>query len=293
MGKRVSKKRDVQSGVNEQSPSQQEVLAVSIERLQPDYEEALYKYIDQLFTSTWTDPELREQKQRELDAYRQSRRAASTASGQSGKILRVTYGPEGLAPLLRIGDLTLSTLFDDVFADLIAQKRAAVGFPVVKASLLSEDERELRDICDGMDNDLLVKVQDLAASMSPSFWQTPEAQTWSPTDRAIEISKRKLQWSDRLALTPPELATPGFINVKKDQHRYMRIPVEDFPAIANYFHVSFHWLMMGDDTITATAKKPGTEFVLTAYMFMSPSVKKLFLQAVRNAAHIFRYSGEV
>lgn len=255
---------------------------LEVEKLPGDFEKALYDYVDDYLDSIKEDMERHEQKVSALAAYRKERSTVPVGGGQiKTRVLKLNFSEISLAPLMEIADLNYCDLFNDVFGTLIKEKREANGFAVVKPCQMKPDEVELRHICDSLADDKFKKLQSLAIKMAPSFWNTPQAQKWTPTERVWAIVEHKVPVRARGSLFPVELRTPGIVKALGDKHRGTRIPIEDIPAIAEYFHVSFHWLVMGSERISATAMKPRTESVLTAYCFMSDAAKKDFLSVAR------------
>lgn len=258
---------------------------LQVEKLPADYEKALYDYVDTYLDSIKEDLDLYEKKAAALAVYKEERSTVSVGGGRvKNRVLKINFGESSLAPLMEIADLTYYSLFNDVFGPLIKKKREANGFEVVPPCQMKPDEVELQTICDSLADIQFEKLHELALKMSPSFWSTPQAQAWTPTERVWVIIGQKLPVRARASMFPIELRTPGIAKALNDKHHDTRIPVEDIPALAEYFHVSLHWLVMGSEKISATAKHPRTESVLTAYCFMSEATKKDFLAVARYIA---------
>lgn len=252
------------------------------EKFPADYEDALYAYVNAYLDSI-KDDTARYMKKAAAFAEYQERRSTVPVGGGYAKTrtLKVDFSNEGLVPLMEITDLNYCDLFDTVFASLIKEKRESAGYSVVQSRQMTPDKEELQHICDFLADEEFKLLQRLAFEMSPSFWNTPQALKWTPTERTWTVAERKLPARTRGPMLPIELKTPGLEKALRDNHHGTRIPIEDIPAVAEYFHVSFHWLVMGSDKIAATAKKPRTESVLTAYCFMSEAAKKDFLETAR------------
>lgn len=277
------------AGTQKSSRSNYEKVQVrrdlQVEKLPADYEKALYDYVDTYLDSIRKDLTRHEKKVAALAAYKKERSTVAVGGGRvKVRVLKVDFGESSLAPLMEIADLNYYGLFNDVFGPLIKEKRESNGFAVVQPCQMKPDEVELQNICDSIADSEFKKLHKLSLKMSPSFWSTPQAQVWTPTERVWEIVGRKLPVRARGSMFPIELRTPGIVKALSDKHHYTRIPVEDIPAIAEYFHVSLHWLVMGSGRISATAKNPRTESVLTAYCFMSEATKKDFLSVARYIA---------
>lgn len=258
---------------------------LDIERLPAEYEQALYDYIDEYLDSMKEDAARYEKKATALAAYQQERSTVPINGGYTkSRVLKIDFSENSIVPLMEIADLNYCDLFNKAFAGLIREKREGSGFAVVPPPKLQPDEEELQNICDFLADDVFTRIQELALKMSPPFWSTIEAQSWTPTKRVWEILDRQLPLRARGPMFPIELRTPSMMRAIGDKHRRTRVPLEDIPAIAEYFHISFHWLLMGSDQISATAKKPRTERILTAYKFMSASAKSDFLETVKYIA---------
>lgn len=258
---------------------------LQVEKLPADYEKALYDYVDTYLDSIKEDLDRHEKKTAALAAYKKERSTVSVGGGRvKDRVLKIDFGESSLAALMEIADLTYYGLFNDVFGPLIKEKREANGFEVVPPCQMKPDEVELQNICDSLTDSQFEKLHELALKMSPSFWSTPQAQAWTPTERVWVIVGQKLPFRARGSMFPIEQRTPGIVKALNDKHHDTRIPVEDIPALAEYFHVSLHWLVMGSKRISATAKYPRTESVLTAYCFMSEATKKDFLSVARYIA---------
>ena len=252
------------------------------EKFPADYEDALYAYVNAYLDSIKDDTARYTEKVNAFAEYQEKRSTVPVGGGHAKtRTLKVDFSDDGLVPLMEIADLNYCDLFDTVFASLIKEKRESSGYSVVQSRQMTPDKEELQHICDFLADEEFKQLQGLALEMSPSFWNTPQARKWTPTERAWTIAERKLPARTRGPMLPIELRTPGLEKALCDNHHGTRIPIEDIPAIAEYFHVSFHWLVMGSDKIAATAKKPRTESVLTAYCFMSEAAKKDFLETAR------------
>lgn len=258
---------------------------LQVEKLPADYEKALYDYVDTYLDFIKKDLERYEMKVAALAAYKKERSTVAVGGGRvKTRVLKIDFGESSLAPLMEIADLNYYDLFNNVFGSLIKEKRESNGFAVVQPCQMKPDEMELQNICDSLADSQFEKLRKLGLKMSPSFWSTPQAQTWTPTERVWAIIGRKLPVRAKGSMFPIELRTPGIVKALNDKHHDTRIPIEDIPAIAEYFHISFHWLVMGSERISATAKYPRTENVLTAYCFMSEAAKKDFLSVARYIA---------
>lgn len=256
-----------------------------VEKLPADYERALYDYVDAYLNSIREDVDQHKKKVAALAAYKKERSTVAVGGGRvKARVLKIDFGESSLVPLMEIADLNYYGLFNDVFGPLIKEKRESNGFAVVQPFQMKPDEMELQNICDSLVDSQFEKLHELALKMSPSFWSTPQAQAWTPTERVWVIVGRKLPAQARDSMFPIELRTPGIAKALNDKHHATRIPVEDLPAIAEYFRISLHWLVMGSGRVSATAKYPRTESVLTAYCFMSEAVKKDFLSVARYIA---------
>lgn len=285
-----TKARKSKSSYYEKVPARRDL---EVEKLPAEYEKALYDYVDAYLNSIKEDAERHEKKVAALSAYQKDRSTVPVGGGTvKTRILKIDFGEKSLVPLMEIADLNYCDLFNDVFGPLIKEKRESNGFQVVQPCKLKPDEMELQRICDFLADDEFKNLQKLALEMSSSFWTTPQAQAWTPTERVWAIIERRLPVRARGPLFPIELRTPGVVKALSDKHHGTRIPVEDIPAIAEYFHVSFHWLVMGSERIPATAQNPRTESVLTAYCFMSETAKKDFLAVARYIAEKSNAGGE-
>lgn len=272
-------KRKAASSYREKAPVRRDL---ETEKFPADYEDALYAYVNAYLDSIKDDTARYTKKVAAFADYQERRSTVPVGGGHAKtRTLKVDFSDDGLVPLMEIADLNYCDLFDTVFASLIKEKRESAGYSVVQSRQMTPDKEELQYICDFLADEEFKRLQKLAFEMSPSFWNTPQARKWTPTERTWTIAERKLPARARGPMLPIELKTPGLEKALRDNHHGTRIPIEDIPAIAEYFHVSIHWLVMGSDKISATAKKPRTESVLTAYCFVSEAAKKDFLETAR------------
>lgn len=251
------------------------------ERISQEYETSLYDYIGMLAEKVWDADSVYDEKTAAYDEYLQNNLTVSPGGGGiKNRIRRVTYGADSLNALMRIADLNYYDLFNQVFAPVAEKKRAENHLPLVRPPELKPDAVALRDLCDSLPAKELDKVRKLALELSPSFWSTSEAQKWTPCYRIAAVIKNQLPGKLRVQSLPKEIRSPKLASMMHDVHSY-QTPLEDLPVVAKYFDVSYHWLMMGDDTVCATAKNPRTELVLTAYGFMSEDMRRRFLEIVQ------------
>ena len=215
------------------------------EKFPADYEDALYAYVNAYLDSIKDDTARYTEKVNAFAEYQEKRSTVPVGGGHAKtRTLKVDFSDDGLVPLMEIADLNYCDLFDTVFASLIKEKRESSGYSVVQSRQMTPDKEELQHICDFLADEEFKQLQGLALEMSPSFWNTPQARKWTPTERAWTIAERKLPARTRGPMLPIELKTPGLEKALRDNHHGTRIPIEDIPAIAEYFHVSFHWLVM-------------------------------------------------
>lgn len=247
-----------------------------IERIPAEYTDAVHAYILSMLDDPALEMGIRERKRKEYNEYlaahrpinvKQYKRKGMPPVQSTQKLAQ--YGPGGFNELLRIADLS----FQDYFVKIRGE---ADQFPV-----LTEDELWLRDVCDRMDDVTLDKVRAIATEMSPEFWSSQEAETFTPTLRVTTLISMQIPRSERNGKLPPKVNTETITKAVCDRHRYTTVDMEDLLVVSNAFHVSIHWLMMGDDSVSATARNPRTERVLNAYGFMSEATRRTFLKAVK------------
>jgi hypothetical protein len=252
-----------------------------IERIPAEYTDPLYDYIQKVLQDPSLDEGMREQKTNDYNNYlashrqlnvRQYRRTGKERTDQK----LVLYGPGEFNELLRIAGLS----FRDYFEQIRKPSLQEAAQSTMEFLVLSEDEVWLRDTCDRMDKKTLDRVREIAVEMSPKFWSSEETQLLPPTMRLITLLSMQIQRVERAKLPPP-VNTETILKAVNDRHRCTTVTMEDLLVMANALHVSIHWLMMGDDSIAATAKNPRTEMVLTAYGFMMESTQRTFLKVVR------------
>ena len=257
--------------------------ARTCERIPVEYTDPLHAYIQNMLQDPSLDESTRKEKQ---DAYalyvarhepanlRQKRPDTGEYYGQKMTL----YGPGEFNELLRIAGLSFQDYFEKI--RFPAQKDKEGEFLKPTFPELRDDEIWLRDTCDRMHPDTLQKVSELAIEISPEFWSASGSELWTPTIRLLTLIQMQIQMTERRTKLPLPLNTPSIMSALQDRHQRTNVSMEDLLVVANAFHVSVHWLMMGDDSVTAMARKPSTERVLTAYSFMPKNTQDMFMKTV-------------
>lgn len=258
-----------------------EQIQRTVERIPSEYTDPLHEYIKQQLQDLSLSEDVRARKSEEYDAYLQAHRLVGAwpykKSGVDTPQKTVQYGTNGFNELLRIAGLSFRDYFDKIRNPWLQN----AGKAPVHFFEFTEDELWLRDTCDNMSPELLDTVRTLAVEMSPAFWTALDEQNMTPTLRLLTLISTKIQKSERRSKLPAALSTDTIVRAIADLHYCTNVTMEDLVVAANAFHVSIHWLMMGDDSIAATAQNPRTERVLTAYLFMSARTKRVFCKAVQ------------
>ncbi|WP_191396123.1 hypothetical protein [Flavonifractor sp. An306] len=255
------------------------------ERIPAKYTDPLHAYIQNLLKDPSLEESVRNEKEKEYSEYLELHKYSHV--GESKKKKKeihlfqklALYGPGEFNELLRIAGLSFKDYFEKIRKPSLQQSEPDQSLPEFPA--LSDDEKWLRDICDRMDQDTLNKVRTIAVEMSPAFWTSQEYESMPPTMRFISLMGRQVPWSERKGKLSPALATKTIMKALSDRHFSTTVTMEDLLVVSNGLHVPIHWLMMGDDSVSATAKNPCTERVLTAYGFMADDTRHAFLKVVR------------
>lgn len=160
------------------------------EKFPADYEDALYAYVNAYLDSIKDDTARYTEKVTAFAEYQERRSTVPVGGGHAKtRTLKVDFSDDGLVPLMEIADLNYCDLFDTVFASLIEEKRESSGYSVVQSRQMTPDKEELQHICDFLTDEEFKQLQRLALEMSPSFWNTPQARKWTPTERAWTIAE--------------------------------------------------------------------------------------------------------
>lgn len=253
------------------------------ERIPAEYTDPLHNYIQEMLQDPSLDEAVRTEKKEAYDLYIVNHepvnlRQRSPETGEYYVQKLTLYGSGEFNELLRIADLSFKDYFEKIRFPKQTSSEGETQKPVFPE--LREDEIWLRDTCDNMDPDTFQKVSELAVEVSPKFWSAPGSEFWTPTIRALTLIQRQIQMTERRTKLQAPLNTPTLMNALRDRHQRTNVSMEDLLFVANAFHVSVHWLMMGDDKVAATARKPSTEKVLTAYSFMPKTTRDMFLKTV-------------
>lgn len=231
------------------------------ERVDTEIQDAIYNKI--INSSAFTDEEVLAKNEmiRSLNEFKLKH--ISRSKSVKPKTKELTY--DMLSELLQIAKLSLK--------DMYLLVGVTVEWP-------DKNAKELCESCDRLPLQLLEKIKDTALGIAPDFWwNSLEIVNAQPTRRAMMILERKYYRSSRRNMEDGKV-TPQLMKVWEDQKFRTTLKTVDFPEIAKNFEVPLQWLLRLDANTRVLAKKTVTETIMSAYLFMSPSNRKIIEQAV-------------
>lgn len=142
--------------------------------------------------------------------------------------------------------------------------------------------------CSSLSQETLTKVKKLIFDISPPYWHSTDVRSMVPKDRVYLILQKRYSVAERRVVASD--ISPAVANFWVDRKKGTNIPYCEYPAIANKFDLSLHWLLgldapkFNQSSLVPLpgAKHPCTilcdtveqETILNAFLFLSDELRE-------------------